>query len=274
MSKNAFSLVELSIVLVILGLLTGGILGGQALIRAAELRSISTDFNKYVTAARTFRDKYFGLAGDITNATKFWGQDAGGCPGNNTTATTPGTATCDGSGDGTMGAGVNYYEVYRGWQQLANAGLIEGSFTGVCNSATCTGRINSIATPNVPKARLNNAAWTLIHSGTIAVNDVGMFDGTYGHVLLLGNTGADPMGSTGTSPPLKPEEAWNIDTKMDDGKPGTGSVLSPKTTFTARSDGTGCSDVGYTTASSIAASSNYQLSNSSAACPLVMKTGY
>ena len=37
--RHAFSLVELSIVLVILGLLTGGILTGQSLIRAAELRS-------------------------------------------------------------------------------------------------------------------------------------------------------------------------------------------------------------------------------------------
>ncbi|PZP83692.1 MAG: type II secretion system protein, partial [Azospirillum brasilense] len=56
---HGFSLVELSIVLVILGLLTGGILGGQSLIRAAELRTISTDANRYITAAQTFRDKYF-----------------------------------------------------------------------------------------------------------------------------------------------------------------------------------------------------------------------
>jgi prepilin-type N-terminal cleavage/methylation domain-containing protein len=38
--KKAFSLVELSIVLVILGLLTGGVLTGQSLIRAAELRAL------------------------------------------------------------------------------------------------------------------------------------------------------------------------------------------------------------------------------------------
>jgi prepilin-type N-terminal cleavage/methylation domain-containing protein len=56
--KAAFSLVELSIVLVILGLLTGGILTGQNLIRAAELRAVVTEFNRYQTAVRTFEDKY------------------------------------------------------------------------------------------------------------------------------------------------------------------------------------------------------------------------
>jgi len=52
--RHGFSLVELSIVLVILGLLTGGILGGQSLIRAAELRSIASDLFRYGTAVNSF----------------------------------------------------------------------------------------------------------------------------------------------------------------------------------------------------------------------------
>ncbi|MGB1540395.1 MAG: prepilin-type N-terminal cleavage/methylation domain-containing protein, partial [Rickettsiales bacterium] len=67
-SKAGFSLVELSIVLVILGLLTGGILGGQSLIRAAELRSVSKEYEKYQTAINIFKDKYFALPGDFNNA--------------------------------------------------------------------------------------------------------------------------------------------------------------------------------------------------------------
>ena len=63
-AQPGFSLVELSIVLVILGLLTGGILAGQSLIRAAELRSISTDYSRYIAAVQAFRDKYFALPGD------------------------------------------------------------------------------------------------------------------------------------------------------------------------------------------------------------------
>jgi len=56
--RHAFSLVELAIVLVILGLLVGGVLSGSSLIRASELRSISTQYTNYYTAVRSFRDKF------------------------------------------------------------------------------------------------------------------------------------------------------------------------------------------------------------------------
>mgnify|MGYP001100732306 CR=1 FL=1 len=71
MYRIGFSLVELSIVLVILGLLVGGILGGKSLIKAAELRSISTEQAQWNTAIKAFRDKYFMLPGDMNNATSF-----------------------------------------------------------------------------------------------------------------------------------------------------------------------------------------------------------
>src|SRR3569833_319215 len=71
--KAAFTLVELSIVLVILGLLDGGVHTGQSLIRAAELRSVTTQYQRFLTAVQTFRDKYFALPGDMTNAHSYWG---------------------------------------------------------------------------------------------------------------------------------------------------------------------------------------------------------
>ena len=73
MRPQGFSLVELSIVLVILGLLTGGILAGQSLIRASELRAATAEYQRYATSIQSFRDKYMALPGDMTNATRFWG---------------------------------------------------------------------------------------------------------------------------------------------------------------------------------------------------------
>ncbi len=52
-----FSLVELAIVLVILGLLAGGVLSGQSLIRAAELRSVIAEYQRYYTAVKIFNDE-------------------------------------------------------------------------------------------------------------------------------------------------------------------------------------------------------------------------
>src|SRR5580693_9186033 len=71
-----FTLIELSIVLVIIGLIIGGVLVGQDLINAAQARAIITDIERFNTAANTFESKYGCLPGDCVNATNFFGTDA------------------------------------------------------------------------------------------------------------------------------------------------------------------------------------------------------
>src|ERR1700746_416796 len=63
-----FTLIELSIVLVIIGLIVGGVLVGQDLIRAAEVRATISQIEKYNTAVNTFRGKYNALPGDLNAA--------------------------------------------------------------------------------------------------------------------------------------------------------------------------------------------------------------
>lgn len=216
--KNGFSLVELSIVLVILGLLTGGILAGQSLIRAAELRAVSTEYQRYVTAVHSFRDKYFQLPGDITNATKFWGTAAAGVPCLTTAST--GAETCDGDGDGHISPTTTSNEVFRFWQHLANAGLIQGNYSGVGNPI---GTWYAADITNAPSSKLSTGLWWTYYWGENVTNSgSGLIDGYYHNTMMFGAyvSSGWPWGGI-----MKPEEAWNIDTKMDDGKPGHGKVL-------------------------------------------------
>lgn len=199
--KRGFSLVELSIVLVILGLLTGGILAGQSLIRAAEVRKIGTQVTGYMVAIQTFRDKYFALPGDMTNATSFWGRD-------NTALTQcaaqPGTAsatgTCNGNGDGRVNESSN--EGPLPWRHLSLAGLIEGSYDGHHT-------VPYVAGVNAPA--VGNGFWHMFAEGGSA----------YFGVLPDTRTAI-----RGYADLLSGEEGWNLDTKMDDGVAGTGTMVS------------------------------------------------
>lgn len=256
---------ELSIVLVILGLLTGGILAGQSLIRASELRAVSTEYSRYITAAQTFRDKYFAIPGDFRDATKFWGRLNGNadCVTNSSPAAAVGTpGACDGNGGGTIddaGAANASGENFQFWRHLALAGLVEGSYTGLAGTG---GYADCSLGGNIPRSKLSNAGWWdrgTVYNGTFA-GDTTRYQGSdYGNTLEFGGV----LANNGTmAAALKPEEAWNIDTKMDDGKPGTGKIV-PRywgvcDTATAKNDYAG----------------DYALSNSTPACTLYFKRAF
>lgn len=221
---KAFSLVELSIVLVILGLLTGGILAGQSLIRASELRSIVTDLQSHATAAKTFQNKYMALPGDMRNATAFWGEviAGGSCA---TTNVGSGTQTCNGNGDGRLqasGANGQYGEIFTFWQHLANAGLISGTYTG---RADAGGTKTLIFGTNVPNSRISNGAWTSLFWDNVGGTSGWTFSLYYGNFFGLGSVSSGVDGDGNAGPLLKPEEAWSIDTKIDDGMPATGTMI-------------------------------------------------
>lgn len=235
--SRAFSLVELSIVLVILGLLVGGILAGQSLLRAAELRGITSSIERFTAAHYAFRDKYTALPGDMGNATSFWGVLAGNgsdaaCQ--NTEAT--GLPTCNGYQDGFVtesGASAgNWDERFRYWQHLANAGLIEGRYTGRTDSATPTSYVMTSGknSPSInggsvhldPFTQGGNTGYTATNFPFLDMYRGGEFTFAY-----------RSTSSSGGFDLLLPEEAWNIDTKLDDGFPGRGRVLSSKASFSS-----------------------------------------
>lgn len=275
-SQSAFSLVELSIVLVILGLLTGGILGGQALIRAAELRAVSADVSRYTSAIQAFRDKYMALPGDMPNAVKFWGAQAGGtadgvdatCTALDSTSPATGPATCNGNGNGQIGVyftliNNSNVEPLRAWQHLANAGLIEGQYTGVGNVVSPA----LTAGANAPASRIRPGVFTLVFFGQTP-NASWLYPSAYGHVLNFGNPANASYHHMGYGAILRTEEAWNIDTKMDDGKPALGSVMTGLAGNTRGvSDSAACAD------NANPSSANYALATTGTQCGLIFKTG-
>jgi prepilin-type N-terminal cleavage/methylation domain-containing protein len=225
--QHGFTLIELSMVLVIIALLTGGIFMAQSLIRQSQLRAVATEFDTYRKAIGEFRDKYYGLPGDITTAEGIWGADAG-CPGTSSTTVVK-TATCNGDGNGSIGSSTssgllsNQHEWFRAWQQLSNAGLMNGKFTGAPGDKSLSAALPKV---NVPESKLIGAGWTLnfmlLNSNSMLWAD------QYGHLL---NLGAAVEGDYTRGAIMTPDEAVNIDTKIDDGKPGTGIIRAWRTTI-------------------------------------------
>jgi prepilin-type N-terminal cleavage/methylation domain-containing protein len=64
--RAGFTLIEMAIVLVIIGLIVGAVVAGRDLIRASEVRATISQIEKYNTAANTFQEKYGYLPGDVT----------------------------------------------------------------------------------------------------------------------------------------------------------------------------------------------------------------
>jgi prepilin-type N-terminal cleavage/methylation domain-containing protein len=251
--EKGFSLIELSIVLVVIGLLVGGVMAGKSLIRAAELRRILSQKDEIITTANIFKDKYDALPGDMINATSFWGTKTGGaCP--NATVTV-GTQTCDGNGDGIIThSGVPNSERLLAWQHLANAELMTGKYLGTWLGA------NGMVGQDYFLKGSSIDHWLIYYVGVNPISDMGGFEGDDYHnsLMIISANGARTY-------LMSPEEAWNIDKKTDDGKPGLGNFV------TGEDGGIACNNVAASNSVAIAETATYNLSNKSEACFIIWK---
>ncbi len=125
---KGFTLVEVAIVLVIVGLILGGVFKGQALIDNARVRSLSTEVTSIQTAWYSFQERYRSIPGDFSKA-----------------GTQIDSAALAGNGNGRIDDARERAGV---WQQLSLAGFIKGQYDGVqstvgtstdveCAVATC-----------------------------------------------------------------------------------------------------------------------------------------
>jgi prepilin-type N-terminal cleavage/methylation domain-containing protein len=70
--QSGFTLVEIAIVLVIIGLLLGGVLKGQELITQAKIKNVANDFNGLTAAVYSYQDRYKRLPGDDPGVAIRW----------------------------------------------------------------------------------------------------------------------------------------------------------------------------------------------------------
>lgn len=119
--QTGFTLVEIAIVLVIIGLLLGGILKGQEMITQAKIKNVVNDFNGITAAVNSYQDRYRALPGDDLTANPRWSTAVNG-DGNGVIAGLYNAAT---AGTYTSAMESNLF-----WWHLRLAGFVGGSTSG------------------------------------------------------------------------------------------------------------------------------------------------
>lgn len=117
--QSGFTLIEIAIVLVIIGLLLGGVLKGQELINSAKVKNIATDFRNVPVYIYGYQDKFRALPGDDANPASHVGASA--VLAVNAGSGVTGNGTLDGGWDD---SGKSETHVF--WQHIRMAGLAAG----------------------------------------------------------------------------------------------------------------------------------------------------
>jgi len=183
--QSGFTLVEVAIVLVIIGLLLRGILKGQELITQARIKNVINDFNGVTAAMNAYRDRYRAIPGDDNGATGRWRGVA--------SIVAPGVGV---AGDGVIAGVYNdnnaAAETRLFWAHLRQAGFVSGSGADLPPNAL---------------------------SGIMGVQTG---NGAGGAALTNGDPGLGGIIMCSTN--ITDKVAGPVDTQIDDGIPQTGQM--------------------------------------------------
>jgi prepilin-type N-terminal cleavage/methylation domain-containing protein len=188
-AQQGFTLVEIAIVLVIIGLLLGGMLKGQEMITQARIKNVVGDFSSVSAAYLGFQDRYRALPGDDGGAAARWANAPAAVSGNaNGQVAGSYNADC---------AGATPPETCQWWDHLRRAGFLSGSGARQPNN-TLGGLLG---------VQVGDAGATI---GPVLGADAAGTGGFSGLILCSAN--------------LPDKIALAVDSQLDDGVPSTGSV--------------------------------------------------
>jgi prepilin-type N-terminal cleavage/methylation domain-containing protein len=210
--KSAFSLIELSIVLIIIGLLIAGITGGASLIKSSELRSIMSEARSYAVSVNSFFTQYDRYPGDSDISVGSNGKVIG---------------DRDNTIEYLNDATNKVAEGLDAWNDLKDIGAIDLALTlttAEVGTGTTTPVFASVPvmTPvtNIPGSKIKGAGWAFDYAGSQNV------------VVITGTTTGDKTSLIGTATVadragkgiITAGDSLSIDSKIDDGKADAGSV--------------------------------------------------
>ena len=227
--KSAFSLIELSIVLIIIGLLIAGITGGASLIKSATLRAVMTEARNYNTAVNSFYVAYNSYPGDYTVnfasgvATGYIGDGDGKIEFNSTNGGTT-SATAQGKAEGFGAIAMLAFT-----KMITTETLSAGSATSFDTAG--------VAGVSIPQSKVRGTGWIFDYltgatNAAVGTNKSWTVEGQNAVILTSGWTAGSNTLSLLTSATsfakgaLTAEDAKSIDLKVDDGLPVSGKVRS------------------------------------------------
>lgn len=193
-SQKGFSMTELSVVIVVMALILASVITGSTLIERARIRAIISEVTNFKLAVNSFNAKYDSYPGDFNEASEYW------------------NGSTDGNADGNIQFvnASNNYEGYIAWQSLSYAKMLNNPYVG-----TRTDGVAQLAI-DIPESKTGGGYF--FEYGTHGFSNR--------NLLVLGTPIDINVADTALTVDgiLTPNQAFEVDSKMDDGSPISGNI--------------------------------------------------
>ncbi len=206
-NKKGFSLIELSIVLIIIGLLVAGITGGSSLIKSAELRAVMSDIRNYQTAVNA----YYTSRGEL-----------------------PGT---EGSSE------MAFTNSCKAWAAMVNEGIVDAkleSFTTdtSTNKYSCPD-METVNSGNSINSKMKGGFYALGYNNQMLANVIFLVGKNQTAAGMTSATASSTNNTLGTAV-VSRKDAKFLDDKMDNGISNSGKIFAFTGSMTNTPDDNGC----------------------------------